>query len=185
MKAHSEKMKEVRKECIKILDNNPNCTSRDFRHLRPWLNNNDITVRPLTTNEIYVSQPMRSVDKLIQVYSCVDENGIIRVGSIPDLAYQLDVSYNLLYNTSRGISAKNKLKVNLIDYVPLVYTCSEIYVYEHGQSLFDMLDSMEKMTYGEACVKYNIHTSDLWELIDNDQTYQNRQFMLGDRYVWL
>lgn len=183
MKPHAEIMKQARQECIKILNSNPECTERDFDQFRPVLNNNDIVVRPLTTKPLYTSQELNTADKMALIYSLVDEEGIIRVGSIPDLANQLNVSYNLIYNTTRGMSSKRNLKTNLIDFVPILFTCKQILIYDFDKPIYHTLTEPEILSYGETCVKYNIHTSDLWELIDNGQLYKNKYFALGETYV--
>ena len=177
MKANALIMKMARLSAIKILKN-PECTESDFKMIRQYLDNDDINVRKLSLKPLKDKPVLTTGFGNIIIYSCVNSQGQLYVGSISDLAYQLNLSYNTMYNAiSNNQPTKLDLTCNMIDIIPISYANKKVLVLNKDNEV------IASYTYGEACVLFNIHTSDLWELVEGEQCYNGYYFQKGESYV--
>lgn len=176
MKHNAQIMRQARLEAIRILDN-PKCTEGDFKHVRPLLNDNTIKVRALDL------RPLICEDKLgglqVYVYHCLNkETGYSYVGTISDIASQMGVTYNRLYNTMSDTQPTTlDIEFYPIDVIPSYYNKVSVIVFDDKNHV--MFDG----SYGTVCKLLNIHTSDLWELIENNQHYKHFRFEVGGMHV--
>lgn len=172
MKHNTLEMEKARKEAIHILDTNPECTENDFKHIRPIIENDEINIRPLTTKAFSTSANVNISPSSALVYSLRNTDGTFKVGTITDLSFQLGLTYNQTYGICNGMSQMFDYKTNIIDVIPSVYGYNSCVVLLKGVLI-------ENITYGEACVKYNIHTSDLWEVMVTGQPHKGFTFECG------
>lgn len=177
MKENAKEMERARLEAIKILDNNPNCTEKDFHHIRHIIDNDTIEIFSFDPKPFKLTKVLNSEVTLYKIYDLKTKRDLY--GSTSELAEKLGLTYAMVYNGVSGLHSRLKCDSMVIDVIPKMYGNSKVKVYE----LNNQLDKVFKFedTYCAICKMFDIDTSCLWQMIENEQIFCDHKFELGDR----